>query len=229
MSFMPAAPTSASGAKRKRHTISDSCTSCRRNKVKCDEEKPCSRCVRNGRQASCESWREVKATGKQEGGNGLRGATATTAGQLRRSVWGTVSDSPSHLLYTSAEALTVAKETTEAAVQCSQISPTVANAAQPIARAIVSQTADIIGLILRERRNLQGIVDESLVDVCIGIQQAACTVLGKPTTESSAILRDAEFVASCLNETSGDWSEDESDDFSRALKSMPIPMYHDML
>ena len=66
-------------------------------------------------------------------------------------------------------------------------------------------------------------------DVCIGIQQAAYTVLGKPTTESSAILRDAEFVASCLNETSGDWSEDESDDFSRALKSMPIPMYHDML
>ena len=47
--------------KRKRQNISDACTSCRRSKVKCDEEKPCRRCVKHGRAAACASWREVPA------------------------------------------------------------------------------------------------------------------------------------------------------------------------
>ena len=45
--------------KRKRQNISDACASCRRSKVKCDEEKPCRRCVKHGRAASCASWRLV--------------------------------------------------------------------------------------------------------------------------------------------------------------------------
>eukprot|EP00802_Teleaulax_amphioxeia_P022211 Tamp_22634.p1 GENE.Tamp_22634~~Tamp_22634.p1 ORF type:complete len:323 (-),score=31.56 Tamp_22634:108-941(-) len=47
--------------KRKRQNISDACTSCRRSKVKCDEEKPCRRCVKHGRAAACASWREDAA------------------------------------------------------------------------------------------------------------------------------------------------------------------------
>ena len=45
--------------KRKPQNISDACASCRRSKVKCDEEKPCRRCVKHGRAASCASWRLV--------------------------------------------------------------------------------------------------------------------------------------------------------------------------
>ena len=45
--------------KRKRQNISDACASCRRSKVKCDEEKPCRRCFKHGRAASCASWRLV--------------------------------------------------------------------------------------------------------------------------------------------------------------------------
>jgi len=48
--------------KRKRHTISDACAVCRRSKVKCDEEKPCQRCVRHGRADACISWRKVAST-----------------------------------------------------------------------------------------------------------------------------------------------------------------------
>lgn len=73
--------------KRKRHNISDACAACRRyvlrfsnpppcwiylyisyahraacrrSKVKCDEEKPCKRCVKHGRADSCISWRKVR-------------------------------------------------------------------------------------------------------------------------------------------------------------------------
>ena len=48
--------------KRKRQTISDACAVCRRSKVKCDEEKPCQRCVKHGRADACISWRKVAST-----------------------------------------------------------------------------------------------------------------------------------------------------------------------
>ena len=42
---------------RARRTItSRSCIECRRNKVKCDEEKPCSRCIKRGVGESCVEW-----------------------------------------------------------------------------------------------------------------------------------------------------------------------------
>ena len=47
--------------KRKRQVISDACTNCRRSKLKCDEEKPCTRCIMRGRAADCASWREDAA------------------------------------------------------------------------------------------------------------------------------------------------------------------------
>ena len=45
-------------AKRKRQNISDACAACRRSKVKCDEDKPCRRCLRDGRRVECVSWRD---------------------------------------------------------------------------------------------------------------------------------------------------------------------------
>lgn len=46
--------------KRKRHNISDACAACRRSKVKCDDIKPCQRCLRDGRRVACVSWRDEK-------------------------------------------------------------------------------------------------------------------------------------------------------------------------
>jgi len=64
----PALPAPAGVAKRKRTTISDACTSCRRSKVKCEEAKPCTRCVNHGWRDSCVSWRQLKASRRQESG-----------------------------------------------------------------------------------------------------------------------------------------------------------------
>jgi hypothetical protein len=47
-------------AKRKRHNIPDACAACRRSKVKCDDIKPCRRCLRDGRRVACVSWRDGK-------------------------------------------------------------------------------------------------------------------------------------------------------------------------
>jgi hypothetical protein len=47
-------------AKRKRHNIPDACAACRRSKVKCDNIKPCRRCLRDGRRVACVSWRDGK-------------------------------------------------------------------------------------------------------------------------------------------------------------------------
>ena len=52
----------------KRSTISDACTACRRSKVKCEDEKPCARCISHGWRDSCVSWRKVKASRTQEPG-----------------------------------------------------------------------------------------------------------------------------------------------------------------
>jgi hypothetical protein len=47
----------ATAGKRRRITISESCASCRRSKVRCDEQKPCTRCVKQGQAETCVSWR----------------------------------------------------------------------------------------------------------------------------------------------------------------------------
>ena len=52
--------------KPKRSKISDACTACRRSKVRCEEEKPCSRCVQHDWEESCVGWRKVKAARTQE-------------------------------------------------------------------------------------------------------------------------------------------------------------------
>ena len=45
--------------KRVRHTISDACAACRRSKVKCDDTKPCSRCIKHDWQDKCVTWRHL--------------------------------------------------------------------------------------------------------------------------------------------------------------------------
>ena len=52
--------------KPKRSKISDACTACRRSKVRCEEEKPCSRCLQHDWEESCVGWRKVKAARTQE-------------------------------------------------------------------------------------------------------------------------------------------------------------------
>lgn len=59
--MLPAEDLPSISAKRKRHNISDACAACRRSKVKCDELKPCRRCLRDGRRIACVSWRDGKA------------------------------------------------------------------------------------------------------------------------------------------------------------------------
>ena len=46
--------------KRTRYST-DVCTSCRQSKVRCTEGRPCSRCVKQGWQESCLSWREEES------------------------------------------------------------------------------------------------------------------------------------------------------------------------
>jgi hypothetical protein len=46
--------------KRTRYST-DVCTSCRQSKVRCEEGRPCSRCVKQGWQESCLSWREKES------------------------------------------------------------------------------------------------------------------------------------------------------------------------
>lgn len=68
--MMLALGTTATTNKRKRRTtVSDACTSCRRSKVKCDEERPCLRCIKHDWQDSCVSWSEVKAARAQDSGD----------------------------------------------------------------------------------------------------------------------------------------------------------------
>jgi hypothetical protein len=55
----PAMPPERTVRYGKRQNISDACAGCRRSKVKCDEQKPCRRCLRDGRQVECVSWRTV--------------------------------------------------------------------------------------------------------------------------------------------------------------------------
>jgi hypothetical protein len=58
------APAVELTAKRKRHNISDACAACRRSKVKCDELKPCRRCLRDGRRVACVPWRDGQGAGE---------------------------------------------------------------------------------------------------------------------------------------------------------------------
>jgi hypothetical protein len=64
----PGASAASGGGKVRRSKISDACSACRRSKVKCEEEKPCARCISHGSRDSCVSWRKVKASRSQEPG-----------------------------------------------------------------------------------------------------------------------------------------------------------------
>ena len=62
--------TTATTNKRKRRmTVSDACTSCRRSKVKCEEQRPSLRCIKHDWQDSCVSWSVVKAARTQDSGD----------------------------------------------------------------------------------------------------------------------------------------------------------------
>ena len=55
------APTAPSGGpKRKREKIAGACTACRHSKVKCEDARPCTRCISHGWHNSCESWRHIE-------------------------------------------------------------------------------------------------------------------------------------------------------------------------
>ena len=62
----PALPAPAVGAKRKREKIAGACTSCRRSKVKCEEARPCTRCISHGWRNSCVSWPHIKPRRRQQ-------------------------------------------------------------------------------------------------------------------------------------------------------------------
>lgn len=43
--------------KQRRKSTAQSCASCRQSKVKCDDVKPCTRCIKNGWAGHCAGWR----------------------------------------------------------------------------------------------------------------------------------------------------------------------------
>jgi hypothetical protein len=47
--------TGVLGLRKIRHNISDACAACRKSKVKCDEVKPCTRCIKTSQ--TCRDWR----------------------------------------------------------------------------------------------------------------------------------------------------------------------------
>ena len=53
-------PAPACGSKRKREKIAGACTSCRQSKVRCEEARPCTRCISHGWHNSCVSWPHIK-------------------------------------------------------------------------------------------------------------------------------------------------------------------------
>ena len=52
-------PPQSNGSSLKRTRVKQSCTRCRKQKVKCSGEVPCERCVRCKEEDSCEHWRPV--------------------------------------------------------------------------------------------------------------------------------------------------------------------------
>ena len=62
----PDPPAPAGGSKRKREKINIACTSCRQSKVKCEDARPCSRCISHGWRDSCVSWHHIKQRRRQK-------------------------------------------------------------------------------------------------------------------------------------------------------------------
>jgi hypothetical protein len=56
-----ASPDNEPPSKERRMTVAQSCAECRRNKVKCGDVKPCTRCIQRGLGDRCEGWRGVVA------------------------------------------------------------------------------------------------------------------------------------------------------------------------
>jgi hypothetical protein len=53
--------------KARRTITSRSCVECRRNKVKCNEDKPCSRCIKRGARESCVNWSQAPSSDSVDG------------------------------------------------------------------------------------------------------------------------------------------------------------------
>ena len=63
------------GGRKIRHNIADACAACRKSKVKCDEVKPCTRCMKNAQ--PCLDWRnEAPQSGERR--RTIRGAMPDT-------------------------------------------------------------------------------------------------------------------------------------------------------
>ena len=51
--------------KKFRNSISEACMTCRKSKVKCDEQKPCTRCIKADRASTCFPWRQWQSMDPQ--------------------------------------------------------------------------------------------------------------------------------------------------------------------
>ncbi len=78
----PGALAAPGSRKVRRSKISNACSACRRTKVKCEEEKPCARCISHGWRDSCVSWRKVKAS-RSQGPGADRAGTLLHSGAVQ--------------------------------------------------------------------------------------------------------------------------------------------------
>ena len=51
--------------KKVRDSVSEACMTCRKSKVKCDEQKPCTRCIQAGHASTCFPWRQWQSMDPQ--------------------------------------------------------------------------------------------------------------------------------------------------------------------
>ena len=66
---------------RTRPTV-DVCEGCRQSKVRCDEERPCSRCVKKNLQSSCVSWRKGSGSEFRKARSQLHKSMPSTGGSF---------------------------------------------------------------------------------------------------------------------------------------------------
>jgi len=79
---------------RKRQQVQRACLLCRQSKLKCDDQRPCSRCVKRGTEGGCVSWEGVKNANKGEAKPEAPSALSDTSDAVNSNETGTSESTP---------------------------------------------------------------------------------------------------------------------------------------
>ena len=115
--------------KRKRNSVS--CISCRKSKLRCDTDRPCARCVRQGLGDNCSSWRSLRKTKHSV----LRGAAETSDAssddEWRRLRWSPKSEGSSATTSSWSSSMRTVTRTVSTMESCNHAHPEFSGAPTP--------------------------------------------------------------------------------------------------